>query len=99
MINKIDDGSGVLDFEDFLTVSNCSFHLIQNKKNKIKCLCANPNYQTFIISKYSRYVCNHCTSQVIGEKDDEYDIEIHYKDTFKAFSKDKDGKFKHDFIC
>ena len=29
--------------------------------------------------------------QVIGEKDDEYDIEIHYKDTFKAFSKDKDG--------
>ena len=35
------------------------------------------------------------TLQVIGEKDDEYDIEIHYKDTFKAFSKDKDGKFKH----
>ena len=30
---------------------------------------------------------------MIGEKDDEYDIEIHYKDTFKAFSKDKDGKF------
>ena len=29
--------------------------------------------------------------RVIGEKDDEYDIEIHYKDTFKAFSKDKDG--------
>ena len=39
------------------------------------------------------YVHNHCTTQVIGEKDDEYDIEIHYKDTFKAFSKDKDGKF------
>ena len=37
---------------------------------------------------------NHCILQVIGEKDDEYDIEIHYKDTFKAFSKDKDGKSK-----
>ena len=37
--------------------------------------------------------------KVIGEKDNEYDIEIHYKDTFKAFSKDKDGKFKLYLIC
>ena len=33
MINKIDDGSGVLDFEDFLTVSNCSFHINKSTKN------------------------------------------------------------------
>ena len=37
--------------------------------------------------------------KVIGEKDNEYDIEIHYKDTFKAFSKDKDGNFKLYLIC
>ena len=48
MINKIDNGSGVLDFEDFLLV--------------------------------------------MGEKNRETDIEIHFKDTFRAFSKDKDGK-------
>lgn len=36
---------------------------------------------------------------MIGEKDNEYDIEIHYKDTFKAFSKDKDGNFKFYLIC
>ena len=46
-------------------------------------------FQNLLVSYIS------CTLQVIGEKDDEYDIEIHYKDTFKAFSKDKDGKFKH----
>ena len=45
-----------------------------------------------MILKYS-FIHNHYTWQVIGEKDDEYDVEIHYKDTFKAFSKDKDGKF------
>ena len=48
MINKIDNGSGVLDFEDFLLV--------------------------------------------MGEKNKEVDIEIHFKDTFRAFSKDEDGK-------
>ena len=48
MINKIDDGSGGLDFEDFLLV--------------------------------------------MGEKNRETDIEIHFKDTFRAFSKDDDGK-------
>ena len=48
MINKIDNGSGVLDFEDFLLV--------------------------------------------MGEKNRETDIEIHFKDTFRAFSKDQDGK-------
>ena len=48
MINKIDNGSGVLDFEDFLLV--------------------------------------------MGEKNRETDIEIHFKDTFRAFSKDEDGE-------
>ena len=48
MINKIDDGSGRLDFEDFLLV-----------------MC---------------------------DKNRETDIEIHFKDTFKAFSKDDDGE-------
>ena len=48
MINKIDNGSGVLDFEDFLLV--------------------------------------------MAEKNRETDIEIHFKDTFRAFSKDEDGK-------
>ena len=75
MINKIDDGSGVLDFDDFLTVGNvfwtiCSSLLVSNQMMPI-----------FL--------------KVIGEKDNEYDIEIHYKDTFKAFSKDKDPNFKH----
>ena len=28
---------------------------------------------------------------VMGEKNRETDIEIHYKDTFRAFSKDDDG--------
>ena len=48
MINKIDNGSGVLDFEDFLLV--------------------------------------------MAEKNRETDIELHFKDTFRAFSKDEDGK-------
>ena len=48
MIKKIDNGSGVLDFEDFLLI--------------------------------------------LGEKNRETDIEIHLKDTFRAFSKDADGK-------
>ena len=30
--------------------------------------------------------------QVMGEKNRETDIEIHYKDTFRAFSKDDDGR-------
>ena len=47
MINKIDNGSGVFDFEDFL--------LVMREKNK------------------------------------ETDMEIHFKDTFRAFSKDDDG--------
>ena len=50
MINKIDNGSGVFDFEDFL--------LVMREKNK------------------------------------ETDMEIHFKDTFRAFSKDDDGKKK-----
>ena len=29
---------------------------------------------------------------VMGEKNKEVDIEIHFKDTFRAFSKDEDGK-------
>ena len=48
MINKIDTGAGVFDFEDFL--------LVMREKNK------------------------------------ETDMEIHFKDTFRAFSKDDDGK-------
>ena len=50
MINKIENGSGVVEFADFL--------LFMREKNK------------------------------------ESDIEIHFKDTFRAFSKDKDGKSK-----
>ena len=78
MINKIDDGSGVLDFDDFLTVSNVFGQFV---------LFSLLNQIMFIFLK------------VIGEKDNEYDIEIHYKDTFKAFSKDKDGNFKLYLIC
>ena len=48
LINKIDDGSGTLDFSDF-------------------CL-------------------------VIKEKTKEVDTEIHFKDTFRVFSKDEEGK-------
>ena len=48
MINKIDDGSGFLDFSDF-------------------CL-------------------------VMGEKNKEQDQEIHFKDTFRVFSKDEEGQ-------
>ena len=29
---------------------------------------------------------------LMGEKNRETDIEIHYKDTFRAFSKDDDGE-------
>ena len=29
--------------------------------------------------------------QLMGEKNRESDVEIHYKDTFRAFSKDDDG--------
>ena len=77
MINKIDDGSGVLDFDDFLTVSNVFGQLV-------------------LVTSQTKW----CLSlKVIGEKDNEYDIEIHYKDTFKAFSKDKDGNFKLYLIC
>ena len=48
MINKIENGSGVVDFDDFL--------LFMREKNK------------------------------------ESDVEIHFKDTFRAFSKDDDGE-------
>ena len=48
LINKIDDGSGTLDFSDF-------------------CL-------------------------VIKEKTKELDSETHFKDTFRVFSKDEEGK-------
>merc|ERR1719500_1244365 len=47
LINKIDNGSGTLDFDGFL--------------------------------------------MLMGDKNRETDIEIHYKDTFRAFSKDDDG--------
>jgi len=47
LINNIDDGSGTMDFEDFL--------------------------------------------QVMKEKVREFDIEIHFKDTFRVFSKDQEG--------
>ena len=50
MLNKIDDGSGVMDFDDFLLV--------------------------------------------MREKGKEVDMEIHFKDAFRVFSKDKDGKGK-----
>ena len=30
-------------------------------------------------------------NQVMGEKNRESDMEIHFKDTFRAFSKDNDG--------
>ena len=48
LINKIDDGSGTLDFNDFCVV--------------------------------------------IKEKTKELDTETHFKDTFRAFSKDDEGK-------
>ena len=48
MLNKIDDGSGVMDFDDFLLV--------------------------------------------MREKGKEVDMEIHFKDAFRVFSKDKDGR-------
>ena len=48
MLNKIDDGSGVMDFDDFLLV--------------------------------------------MSEKGQEVDMEIHFKDAFRVFSKDKDGR-------
>ena len=47
LINKIDNGSGTLDYDGFL--------LVMREKNR------------------------------------EADIEIHFKDTFRAFSKDEDG--------
>ena len=47
MLNKIEDGSGVMDFEDFLLV--------------------------------------------MREKSKEVDMEIHFKDAFRAFSKDEEG--------
>jgi len=47
MINKIDDGSGTLDFHDF--------------------------------------------ALVMGEKTKEVDLETHFKDTFRVFSKDEEG--------
>ena len=31
---------------------------------------------------------------VMGEKVGELDIEIHFKDTFRVFSKDRDGEYK-----
>ena len=49
MLNKIDDGSGEIDFQDFLLV--------------------------------------------IREKSREVDMEIHFKDAFRVFSKDAEGKF------
>ena len=48
MLNKVDDGSGVMDFDDFLLV--------------------------------------------MREKSREVDMEIHFKDAFRVFSKDADGK-------
>ena len=30
---------------------------------------------------------------MMGEKSRESDLEIHFKDTFRAFSKDNDGKY------
>ena len=47
LINKIDNGTGTLNYQEFLLL--------------------------------------------MGEKNRETDIEIHYKDTFRAFSKDDDG--------
>ena len=32
---------------------------------------------------------------VMGEKNKEFDPEIHYKDTFKVFSKDDEGEDHH----
>ena len=50
LINKIDNGTGTLDFNDFCVV--------------------------------------------IKEKNKELDFETHFKDTFRAFSKDDEGKFQ-----
>ena len=55
MLNKIEDGSGVMDFEDFLLV--------------------------------------------MREKSKEVDMEIHFKDTFRAFSKDEEGEVLLDCLC
>ncbi len=45
------------------------------------CSLANDN---FSIQEFNR---------ILQEKAHEVDIEIHFKDTFRAFSKDEDGKF------
>ena len=54
MLNKIEDGSGVMDFEDFLLV--------------------------------------------MREKSKEVDMEIHFKDAFRAFSKDEEGEAVFDCL-
>ena len=36
--------------------------------------------------------------QVMGEKSRESDLEIHFKDTFRAFSKDNDGNFGNNVL-
>ena len=61
MLNKVDDGSGVMDLDDFFLV--------------------------------------------MREKSKEVDMEIHFKDAFRVFSKDKDGEkifhlcFPSIFVC
>ena len=70
MINKIDDGSGVLNFEDFQMV----------KQIKLEEYWKSIQYQ------------------VMGEKSRESDLEIHFKDTFRAFSKDNDGNFGNNVL-
>ena len=66
MVNKIDDGSGVLDFEDFLLVATIDIRV-------------------------SVYAFTSVTTQVMREKSREMDMEIHFKDAFRAFSKDDEG--------
>ena len=66
MVNKIDDGSGVLDFEDFLLVATIGIRVS---------VCA----------------LTSVTTQVMREKSREMDMEIHFKDAFRAFSKDDEG--------
>lgn len=66
MVNKIDDGSGVLDFEDFLLVATIDIRVS---------VCAFTSV----------------TTQVMREKSREMDMEIHFKDAFRAFSKDDEG--------
>ena len=83
MINKIDNGSGVLNFEDFQMVRQQYFEIFW-----IGDIFSG---KLFPFVKLINKSPTKLISQVMGEKNRESDMEIHFKDTFRAFSKDNDG--------